>query len=142
MSIATHIFTNINFSRILTQDEIEEFRKIDLIELKDFGVIGNKVVSIQGEIFDYFNSWRIVEDKLTLNIIPNEEEHLFVESLIYLIENFFNKKQIYLNGEFYGYDDVFGQYFKYQIVNNMILYKDDNSIDFKLGIEEFNKLRI
>jgi hypothetical protein len=150
MSSASKLNINLILSRILTLDEIIQFNSINDIETKDYTLIGNQIVSVNGTEFEYTNFWRVNNhSNLYLYINEAEDQHFFIESLICLIENFFEPKDIKLNGFIKGYDDIFGNYFSYIISNNKIyleyekyknIYTCDTDEDMDNLIEDFNFL--
>ncbi len=125
-SIASKIYVNLTTNRELNCIEIKDFNDIHFIELKEYVVAGNQVTQVEGNLFDYFNAWTLSNnyERCSLNLIikNGEEEHFFVESLMWLIENFFTPRGIILNGFFSGYDEVFGFHFRYNVVNNQIFF--------------------
>jgi hypothetical protein len=150
MSSASKLNINLILSRILSLDEINQFNSINDIETKDYTLIGNQIVSVDGTEFEYTNFWRVnSHSNLYLFINEAEDQHFFIESLICLIENFFEPKDIKLNGFIKGYDDIFGNYFSYIISNNKIyleyekyknIYTCDIDEDMDNLIEDFNFL--
>jgi hypothetical protein len=143
MSIASEIYVNLKTDRILELIEIEEFNKYTFIDVKEFAIAGSNVVSIipsDGKLIEYYNSWTLRANNegtynLDMLIKKDEEEHFFVESLIFLIENFFEPRGIRLNGYFNGYENIFGFTFKYLINNNIISIDFLNS-GYKINIDE------
>ncbi len=126
-SIASKIFVNLITNRGLNCNEIKDFSDIHFIELKEYVVAGNQLIEVEGNLVDYFNSWTLSNNyertcSLNLTIKSGEEEHFFVESLMWLIENFFIPRGITLNGFFSGYDEIFGFHFRYNVVDNQVFF--------------------
>ena len=126
-SIASKIYVNLKTNRGLNCNEIKDFSDIHFIEIKEYVVAGNQLTEVEGNVIDYFSAWSIsnnYEGTSSLNLIikQGEEEHYFVESLMWLIENFFTPRAIILNGFFSGYDEVFGFHFRYNVINNHIFF--------------------
>jgi len=150
MSSASKLNINLKLSRNLTLEEFSEFNAINDIETKDYTLIGNQIVSVNGTEFEYTNFWRINNhSNLYLYIDENEDHHFFIESLLYLIKYFFESKGIILNGIIKGYDDIFGNYFSYIICNNKIyleyekyknIYTCDMDEEMDNLVEDFNFL--
>lgn len=148
MSLASKINTNLNLNRQLLPEEFNFFNSINTIETKDYTLIDNRVVSIDGTEFEYINFWKINSNSvLHLNIIEKEDRHFFIESLLCLIDNFFEPKSIKINGIIKGYDDIFGSYFSYKVINNKIfleyeqyknIYTCDIDEEMDNLIEDFN----
>lgn len=128
MSIATILYSSIETSRLLTNEELKEFNSICFIDIKNFVIANNKCLTFDAP-FDYFNSWKINEQNLYIKIKEGEEEFYFIESLLYLIEKFFQPKGVILNGRLNGYDDIFGCLFSFVVVNNEIMF-DFSSIKY------------
>ncbi len=125
-SIASKIYVNLTTNRVLNCNEIKDFSDIHFIEIKEYIVAGNQLTEVKGNIIDYFNSWTLSNnyERCNLNLIikQGEEEHYFVESLMWLIENFFIPRGITLNGFFSGYDEIFGFHFRYNVINNQVFF--------------------
>jgi hypothetical protein len=113
------IKTNLNLSRKLNKEEQEYFDKITTIDVLNFTLNGNLVTSIKGTEFEYTNDWIICEDKILLkeNLY---NEYFFIESLLYIIDNFLNHLNIELHGTIRGFDRYFDIYFSYNILKNKI----------------------
>ena len=113
------IKTNLNLSRKLNKEEQEYFDKITTIDVLNFTLNGNLVTSIKGTEFEYTNDWIICEDKILLkeNLY---NEYFFIESLLYIIDNFLNPLNIELHGTIRGFDRYFDIYFSYNILKNKI----------------------
>ena len=150
MSVASEIYVDLKTNRPLEKDEINEFNSHTFIDIKEFAIVGTQVVSINPEnnkLIEYFNSWILKPNhngthSLDMNIKKDEEEHYFVESLIFLIEHFFEPKGIKINGHFNGYDNIFGFTFRYNVIDNKIYYDFENSIH-KIKLDDiFQKLSL
>ncbi len=90
MSSATKIYVTLKLSRSLTTDEIVELNSFDEVELSEYCLFGEEVKSI-GLYFNYYNFWKYQNETLLLE--KSElflEYYFFIESLLYLIKNFFN----------------------------------------------------
>jgi hypothetical protein len=125
MIMASKIKSSIYTSRCLTFQEFTEFCNIGFMELSNFITLNNKVISTHTKDIGYIHSWKLeFNDKGTsnLNIEINDQEFYFIESLLFLIENFFTPKSIFLNGYLDSYDSIFGTYICIKVVNNEIYF--------------------
>jgi hypothetical protein len=131
------IKTNLSLSRNLNEEEQKYYNQIELIDVLNFTLIDNQVVTIRGTEFEHTNDWRVFENKLLLKEIFHNE-YFFIESLLYMIDNFFNPLNIKLNGTIRGFDEYFDVFFSYKVIESKIYleYEINESIYTIDNIEE------
>ncbi len=125
--MANKIYSTLKISRFLTDEEEEQFNDIFEIVLNKINLSNGDLVIIENENEIYCNRWKIKSQYLYLDIPEYKQEFYFIESLIYLIDNFFNPSNISINGDISGYDDIFGEYFYYEVTNSVIKYDYDKA---------------
>ena len=125
--MANKIYSTLQLSRFLTDEDGEEFDDIFEIVLNKINLSNGDLVIIENESEIYCNRWKINNQSLYLNIPEYKQEFYFIESLIYLIDNFFNPYGISINGDISGYDDIFGEYFFYDVKNSVIKFDYDKT---------------
>lgn len=135
MSWASKIYTELKLSRSLTSEEVLEFKTFQNIKLQEYCLFGEEIKSV-GLHFDYYNFWNFENETLDLLKPETHEEYYFyLESLLYLIEHFFNPKQIYLNGFIVSVDHIFGDLLCFHINQNRIFL-------MKTLIDSFSKMDV
>jgi hypothetical protein len=128
MSIASDLLVSLTTDRTLTWEEFEAFNQFYFVEIKEFTISQeNQIISLNTAPMDYYNNWKLQQDyngvfRLTFEIKNNEEEYYFLESLIYLIQSYFEPKNIKLNGFIVGFEDVYGFFFRYNVISNSIYF--------------------
>jgi hypothetical protein len=121
MSLSTRILSNIRTSRLLTDEDADEFEGIQRVTLKNFTIDGNgRVYYSEGE-FEDENPWSIV-GSFKLVVESSSKYHFYIESLMYLIEHFFEPRNIKLSGTIIGIDELFASYHAYNVVDNQIFH--------------------
>ena len=122
MSSAIKLNIDITFSRELNLQECKEFYSITKVYLRDFSIDNSRVINLEGTEFEYPNYFRLKNTReLTYEFPePRKNMYFFIETLMYLIEFYFEYINIFINGKISGYDEIFGTYFSYKIINNKI----------------------
>lgn len=147
MSISSLCHSNLKFSRLLNENEIQEINSLNYFEAPECYVEQDSS-SYQklGLIFDCVNEWRHLDGELVLiknrEINPWEENYFIVESLMYILDNFVKPKNIKLEGFVVSIDAIFGHCLILQIRNNQIYalknlieYFDNLDLDLNLKFE-------
>lgn len=121
MAFADEIVSKLRLSRALTYEEEEELEKIHIVKIHDVTVINNVLIEVANTM-DYFNPWEVIGG-VTLEI---KEEYrqcsvFFLESLMYLIRNFFIPNNLSVNGYLMGVDSFFGSYYCYYVHKNQVI---------------------
>lgn len=124
MVFADIVYTSITFDKII---EVFEEQVINnkiynktysvskLIKFKD------DIPAINFEPFIHTISWRVeYPNKLVYINNSDERNFFFLESLDYIIQSFFEKKNIKLNGTITGIDSIFGEEFKFILKDNIL----------------------
>lgn len=142
ISSASRLISNIHTSRCPTYQEFLEFSQFDLLLLSNFIIENGKIVKGNFKDIDFKNCWCLrFNDKDTCDLyfnLTNNQEFFFIENLIFLIENFFSPKSIFLNGTISGYDDIFGMNLYFNIINNEI-YIDFNKMELDDEMDELEQ---
>ena len=111
------VFSGVKLSRPLDENELLQFEAINRINLNEISYNGTEVIGLDN-FFEDTNPW--VVNGIRLEIEEKDKQHFFVETLLYLINNFFGPKNINLNGHIFATDDLFGAYHCYYVSNNHI----------------------
>jgi hypothetical protein len=123
MVFAETFCTNIQLSKQFTLEEISSF------ETKFFQkkVILKSLIDTPNVTFSFFGhtcNWKI-DSSGTKLIYENKENHsyqyFFMDTLKYLIDYYFDLKNIIVNGSVYGKECIFNEYFEYVIQENKII---------------------
>lgn len=122
MYLANMIFSSLRLSRHLEDDELLRFEKIDFININDITFEGGCIVPTANTFVDC-NTWTV--NGLRLVIEEKNKQHFFVETLLYLINNFFNPLGIRLNGNLFAVDNLFGSFHCYFVKDNRIMVNFD-----------------
>lgn len=130
MIISNMVFSGIRLSRPLDENELLEFESISYININEIEYTGVEMITTDSTFPDT-NTWVI--NGIRLEIEDTNKQHFFIETLLYLIKNFFQPKNIYLNGHLFATDDLFGSHHCYYITNNHILVNQE-------AINYFDKL--
>lgn len=130
------ICSGIRLSRSLEEDELLQFESIGYITLNEVEFNGTEMTSLYST-FEDNSSW--VVNGIRLEIEDYSKHHFFVETLLYLIKNFFTPKNILLNGHLFATDDLFGAYQCYYINNNRVLVNQD-AITYFEGLKLCNDI--
>lgn len=122
MLLANMVFSGVKLSRPLDEDELLQFESIYRISVNEVEYNGTEIIA-NPIIFEETNPWVI--NGIRLEIEDCNKQHFFVETLLYLIKNFFSPKNILLNGHLFATDDLFGSHQCYYVGNNHILVNQD-----------------
>lgn len=130
MSISSLCHSNLKFSRLLNENEIEEINSLNNFEANEFYVEqGYNTCQKLGLKFNSINDWRHLDRELVLtkNNENNcgEENYFIIESLMYILDNFVKPKNIKLEGLVVSIDKIFGHCLILQISNNQIYVLKD-----------------
>jgi len=117
MYLANMVFSSLRLSRHLDEDELLNFEKIDFVNINEISFDGGYIVPTNSTFVDY-NSWTV--NGLRLEIEEKNKQHFFIETLLYLINNFFNPRQIKINGHIFAIDQLFGSYQCYFVKDSLI----------------------
>jgi hypothetical protein len=125
MSISSLCHSNLKFSRLLNESEIEEINSLNHLEVHECFVEQHyNTCQKLGLKFDCLNEWRHLGGELVLT--KNEENscwkenYFIIESLMYILDNFVKPKNIKLEGFIVSIDEIFGHCLILQITNNQI----------------------
>lgn len=122
MNIADQIYSGIKLSRCLDDDELDEFERIQTIKVDEITFIDNKVVTTGNQFYTQ-SKWEISSIHLTFP--RSEEQSFFIETLLYLINDFFEPNRVNLNGYVLASDSIFGSMICIYVYNNSIYYLPD-----------------
>ena len=122
MYLTNMVFSGIKLSRHLDDDELIRFEKIDFININDISFDGGYIVPTSNTFIDC-NSWTV--NGLRLEIEEKTKQHFFIETLLYLINNFFNPLGIKLNGNIFAVDHLFGSFQCYFVKDSQIMVNLD-----------------
>lgn len=135
MSCATKIYISLKLSRPLTEEEALELNSLKTIQLPEYCLFGEEIKAV-GLYFPYPNFWKYENNELKLTKTETYEEYYYyLENLLYLIEYFFNPKQILLEGFIVSIEHIFGDLLYLHIHQNRIFL-------MKQFVEYFSSLRI
>ncbi len=151
MSLVNMVFSSIRLSRCLDISEEKELEAFKVLHLNDITMIGNEVAALPNVLFFETTYWRVEDVRLVLN--KPDKQHFFMESLVWLINNFFVPKNIALNGYVFGVDQLFGSFACFFVYNNRIFilpdmvsyfeglhFSDDIYINFNLVSKHMKEL--
>ncbi len=117
------VFSNIRLSRCLDLEEEVYLENLKYVRVNDITMIGNEVAQLSDSHFNEINYWKVEDTKLILDV--RDRQHFFIESLMYLIKDFFAPKNIVLNGYLFGVDELFGSFHCYYVFNNRVFVLPD-----------------
>lgn len=122
------IFERIHLSRSLDSDEQTEFENLhEILFIKTFPFNGRMIIMEDTDETHILNPWEI--SGISLYISDKSRLNFFIESLLYLIEYFFNPKKIVVSGSILGIDTIFDGYYAFRIFNNQVFY-DEKMLDY------------
>jgi hypothetical protein len=124
------IFERINLSRTLEDEELDEFNNLtQVLYTKAFPFNERMVMTNEAmeEETMIDNPWNV--NGICIYIQDKNTQNFFIETLLYLINNFFKPKGIVVFGSILGVDTTFGSYYAFRIINNEIIF-DQNSIHY------------
>jgi hypothetical protein len=124
MVFADIVYTDITFDKNI--DVFEERVINNKIYNKTYSIsklikFKDDIPAINFEPFIHTISWK-VECPNKLIYVNNSDERIFffLESLDYIIQSFFEKQTIKLNGTITGIDSIFGEEFKFILKDNIL----------------------
>lgn len=117
------VFSSIRLSRLLDVDEEMQLDSIRQIEANHVTLIGNEIVPLQDRSLLESSYWKADDVRLVLE--GPDKYHFFLESLSWLINNFFIPKNVILNGYVFGIDHLFGSFHCYYVHSNRIFILPD-----------------
>jgi len=136
MYLSNMVFSSLKLSRHLDEDELIRFEKIDFVNINDISFDGGYIVPTSNTFVDC-NTWTI--NGLRLEIEEKDKQHFFIETLVYLINNFFKPIGVKLNGNIFAIDHLFGSFQCYfvkdsQVMVNMEAVQYFESLEFSKDI--------
>jgi hypothetical protein len=117
------VFSSIRLSRLLDIDEEMQLESIRQIQANQVTLIGNEVAPLQNTSLIESSYWKVDDVRLVLE--GPDKYHFFLESLIWLIHNFFIPKNVILNGYVFGVDHLFGSFHCYYVYGNRVFILPD-----------------
>lgn len=120
--MADIIHSGLKLSRFLDEDELDEFERIRCIKVNDIAFIENRAVPTEREFYTD-NHWEISSVRLLFSL--EGEQTFFIETLYYIIKDFFQPNGIKLNGYVLAIDSLFGSIICIYVDNNNIYYLPD-----------------
>jgi hypothetical protein len=118
MYLSNMVFSSLKLSRHLDEDELIRFEKIDFVNINDISFDGGYIVPTSNTFVDC-NTWTI--NGLRLEIEEKDKQHFFIETLVYLINNFFKPIGVKLNGNIFAIDHLFGSFQCYFVKDSHIM---------------------
>lgn len=119
MVIASKTYSKVFFSRSLNEKETKELNSLHNVYVPEC-YIEKEMCKALGIGFYCINYWRYKDGELILEQNPNEDNFFMLETLYYLLVNYFAPKGISLSGYVVSVDEIFGNCTILHIYNDKI----------------------